>query len=161
METLRETLARRLRELMGAHLGMDTQVKVAAKSGVSQSTVQRILARDQAATVDLLEQLASAFGVRKPQYFLLNQDELDLLTAWAGLSSADKDRAMGFIHVTSQQGVGHNESLLSFKSSRDTAPEIKAAIARDAARPLVREGSANQKRSTEHAAPSPAKRRRS
>lgn len=157
METLRETLARRLRELMGAHLGMDTQVKVAAKSGVSQSTVQRILARDQAATVDLLEQLASAFGIKRAQHLLLDADELELLAAWSKLAKQDKDRVLGYLYVTSQQALGHNAPLLSFTSSSDAPPALRAAITRDAGKPKSG-GESNQKQPHAHHGP---KRRRS
>lgn len=59
---IRKILADRLREWMALTPAMDVQTKVAKHSGVAQATVQRILARKSAATVDNLDRLAGAFG---------------------------------------------------------------------------------------------------
>lgn len=159
METLRDRLARRVRKLMDTTLGLDTQTKVANKSGVSQSTVQRILARDQAATVDVLEQLAGAFGVARAQYFLLEPDEIDLLSAWNRLSAQDKDRVLGFLHVSSAQEPAHNP-LLSFTSSKEAPPHLQAAIRRESAQPIAVAGAKSKQKHDEQQSP-PKKRRRS
>lgn len=99
METLRDRLARRLRQLMRADINMDTQTKVADRSGVSQSSVQRLLTRGQAATLDVLDQLAPAFGIQRAERFLLDQEDLDVLAAWDKLTDQQRADLMGHIRV--------------------------------------------------------------
>jgi len=68
---LREILAANLRELMAKRLDLDTQVKIRERSkqftedgkGLSQSTIQRILACQVHAGIDTLATLAQVFGV--------------------------------------------------------------------------------------------------
>ena len=103
METMRQRLSRLIREHMHTTT-VDTQVKVAAKAGVSQSTVQRILSQEQAATIDLLESLAKAFSIKKPHHLLLDRDEASLLAMWGSLNGEDQRTVMGFIEMKAQVG---------------------------------------------------------
>lgn len=91
-----------MRELMDSDLSANTQMKVHAKSGVGQSSVQRILALDQAATVDMLEQLAQAFSLSRPEHLLLEADEASLLKEWAGLPPTEKSTVLGYIRLVAQ-----------------------------------------------------------
>jgi transcriptional regulator with XRE-family HTH domain len=135
METLRDTLARRLRHLMDNTVGLDTQVKVSAKSGLSQSTVQRLLARDQAATVDVIEQLAAAFGIKRAEWFLLSDDEVTLLSQWKRLNEADRQKVLGFISVTAPQaGQYHLHQQLNIDSVGSVPAPLQAATRRASAR---------------------------
>lgn len=43
---------------------LDTQPKLAAKAGIGQSTVSRLLLQEQGATVDMLDAFAAAFGIQ-------------------------------------------------------------------------------------------------
>lgn len=56
-------LAQNLRALMARTPDLDSQPKVAARSGVGQRTVGRILLGQVAATIDTLDALANAFGM--------------------------------------------------------------------------------------------------
>lgn len=99
MENLRSHLAHRLRRLMSDTQGLDTQTRVAKKAGVSQSTVQRILAEEQGATVDVLEQLADAFGIKNAAYLLLGDDEVAMLTDWSKVDDDGRSKVRGFMQV--------------------------------------------------------------
>ena len=109
MEDIRHKLARRIREMMSS-THVDTQSKVAEKSNTSQATVHRILSCDQATTIDVLSKIAKAFSIKNPAHLLLDEDELQLLSAWNQLSESDKSSILGFINV---------------KSSRASAPDEK------------------------------------
>lgn len=101
MENLRDRLAVRLRELMDKTITLDTQVKVAKQSGVSQATVQRILTRQQAATVDVIERLADAFQIKPSERLLLDRQERELLSRWVGLSETNRAKVLGYIAAIS------------------------------------------------------------
>lgn len=134
MEKLRQRLARLMREKMRTTLA-DTQTKVAAKAGVSQSTVQRLLSLEQAATLDLLESLSKAFGVKRPEYLLLDPDEAKLLTLWETLGEEDRTTVLGFIQMKAQtKSVHHTSSPLSFETETPVSAELVAASKRAAAR---------------------------
>jgi transcriptional regulator with XRE-family HTH domain len=60
---LRLTLADNIAALMEKTPALDTQVKLARRSGIAQSSVGRILRGDVSATIDNIEAIATAFGV--------------------------------------------------------------------------------------------------
>lgn len=136
MEKPREYLARHLRELMKQTPALDTQTKVANKSGLSQSTVQRVLAKEQSATVDVLDDLARAFDISPPRYFLLEKEERDLLRRFVQLRQEDKSRIMAFIDVAAQssQKDTSQSNKLSFSSVRNVPPEMHGALDRASGR---------------------------
>ncbi|PUE09016.1 hypothetical protein B9Z51_08785 [Limnohabitans sp. T6-5] len=78
---------------------IDTQIKVSQKSHTSQATVQRLLSREQSSTVDVVEKIAHAFGIKNAAYMLLEDDEMKLLSVWNTLSETDKLNILGFINV--------------------------------------------------------------
>lgn len=61
--TIRHVLSGRLSVLMVNRVDLNTQTKVAGRSGLGQSTIQRILACESSATIDALAAIAEAFGV--------------------------------------------------------------------------------------------------
>lgn len=132
METLRHRLARRMRELMDKDLSANTQVKVSVKSGVSQSSVQRILALDQAATLDMLEQLSNAFGIAHPSYLLLEADETALLSEWAALTPTEKTSVLGYIRVAVQT----RQAQLFIDTGKPVPAQLQAAQQASAGRPV-------------------------
>jgi len=155
METLRHRLARRMRELMDKDLSANTQMKVSAKSGVSQSSVQRILAHDQAATVDMLEQLSEAFGIAQPAYLLLEADEAALLNEWSSLTPTEKSSVLGYIRVAVQT----RQAQLSIDTGRPVPAQLQAAQKASAGRPVS--SHATVKNATKGSSSSTSKRRRS
>lgn len=155
MEKLRDKLARRMREYMRSDLTADTQTKVADKSGVSQSSVQRLLARDQSATVDMLEQLARAFSVKRPECLLLEDDEIALLTAWGKLSEAERVRVLGYIEVAGRTP----EVQLSIDTARHVRPLLQPSQQAAAGRSVPPE--LRFKNATEEKGPASTKRRKS
>jgi len=98
-EKLRTRLSRLLRARMDATPALDTQMKVHKASGLAQSTIQRLLAQDQAATVDVIEELAKPFGV-DGRHFLLDPDEVKLLDLYSRMSADDKQRALAYMQVS-------------------------------------------------------------
>jgi transcriptional regulator with XRE-family HTH domain len=60
---LKEILAQNLRALMKRRLDLSTQVKLHKRTGLSQSTIQRVLSLQVSTGLDVLEMLAKAFGV--------------------------------------------------------------------------------------------------
>ena len=129
MEKLRDRLARRMREMMAENPAMDVQTKVALKAGVSQSTVQRVLAKDQAATVDVIEDLARAFDIKPARYFMLDKDEITLLRAFSHLSTEHKATIMAYIDVVAKSGeVQGGRPKLNFGEEQSVSPGLRAAV---------------------------------
>jgi transcriptional regulator with XRE-family HTH domain len=150
METLRQKLSRRMRELMDTNLSANTQVKVGAKSGVSQSSVQRVLVMEQAATVDILEQLAKAFNLSRPEYLLLEDDEGALLKEWAGLAPTEKQTVLGYIRLVAKT----KREQLVIDAGRPVGAELRAPQKAAATRP------ASSEAPVQHAAKPSTKRNR-
>lgn len=134
MKKLREKLALLIRSQMKVGV-VDTQVKVASRAGVSQSTVQRLLSLEQAATVDLLESLAKAFGVKHAEHLLLDPDDSKLLNLWSTLSEEDRGTVLGFIQMKAQtKPVPDAVSQLSFETQTPVSHGMRAASKRASAR---------------------------
>jgi transcriptional regulator with XRE-family HTH domain len=132
MEKLRSRLARRMREMMDADPNADTQMKVSARAGISQSSVQRILAQDQAATVDVLDQLAVAFHVSHPERLLLEADEQALLNEWSALTPTEKAAVLGYIRVAVQT----RQAQLVIDTGRPVPAQLQAVQRASAGRPV-------------------------
>jgi uncharacterized protein YutE (UPF0331/DUF86 family) len=150
METLRQKLARRMRELMEADLSANTQMKVHVKSGVSQASVQRILALEQAATVDMLEQLARAFKLSRPEHLLLEDDEAALLKEWSGLPPTEKSTVLGYIRLVAQT----KREQLDIDAARPVQAQLQAVQKASAGRP------ASSEAPIQHASKAASKKRR-
>lgn len=111
---LKDILALRLRALMDQRPDLDTQIKIHKRTGLSQSTVQRILAREVHTALDVVERLAEAFRVKpidliKPiehddetKSIAPSYDELQLILAWRKLTEEDKHRAMTYMSVAAE-----------------------------------------------------------
>lgn len=133
--SLRQRLAKRLTQLMDVNPSVDRQAKLAAKTGVSQSTVQRLLSCNQAATVDMLEQIAPAFSLKRPEFLLLNSDEVELLKAWDALPSGEKDSLLGYISVT----LNKQRAQISIETTTTVEEHLRASQRAAASRPAQRE----------------------
>lgn len=134
MTALRERLASRLRRLMDENPALDTQVKVSKKSGVSQSTVQRVLSRDVAATLDVVEDIAKAFSQRPPSLLLLDDKEAEMLSAWLTLDEMDRGEVIRFAILLAHRSGRSPSPRLEFELQRDT-PELTAATLRSSSKP--------------------------
>lgn len=132
---LRQTLAKRLRELMDLRPDLDTQTKVANKSGLGQSTVQRILNDQQSPTVDVVESLAKAFGVSPIELIIENRNDVKLLAALSKLDEQEKLRVLSYIEVSTGIAMRHHGAAqLSIDTGRPVPPELAAATHRASAR---------------------------
>ena len=63
MPSSKETLSRRLKELMAKRPDLDSQSKISRRTGLAQSTVGRLIHQVNAADIDVVDLLADAFGV--------------------------------------------------------------------------------------------------
>ena len=154
MEKLRDRVARLLRGLMDNTPALNTQPKVAARAKISQSTVQRVLSRSQAPTVDLIDDIARAFDIQPSQYFLLDKEEIELLRRFARLNHVDKERIIAFIDVATQTASGRHQ--LNIVDELQAPPELRAALERAQGRVPTSE----TKRDNEHKKAPPLKQRR-
>ena len=135
---LRKTFAGRVRDLMDARADLDTQVKVAQRSGVGQSTVARILASDTAATLDSVEAIAAAFGVAPAALLAEGAQEWALLRVWLSLTTEDRDRIVGYARIASGTGRA-DKKLLDYEEATPLTPAQTAAARRASARPPLEE----------------------
>lgn len=132
---LKDVLALRLRELMDARPDLDTQDKVSRRAKVSQSTVNRILNKQTAATVEALEGLAKAFGIKPAELLTLDKREAELLRVFNHLGEEDKLRVLGYLHVSASNAMRHHAGAqLEFDSGRPVTPSLQAASQRASAR---------------------------
>lgn len=132
---IRTVLAKRIRSLMAERVSIDTQQKLADRAGISQSTVQRILNCDQAATVEILEKLARACGVEPGDLLALDDDSANLLGMYRRLSDSDRQRVLGFLQVTTEAEAAR--ATIDFQSSRLIPVASMPAIQRAVRAPLV------------------------
>ena len=93
---LRQVIAARLRELMATRADLDTQVKLARRAGISQSTVARSLSAHSAATADSIANLAHAFGVPPASLLMRDPVEIELLVTAQGLTAEGRQRLLGY-----------------------------------------------------------------
>ena len=73
-KSLRSTLAKNLSALMAADSSLDTCLKLSARSGVGNGTVDRIRRGEASATLDTLESLAAAFRLQPWQLLVEDFD---------------------------------------------------------------------------------------
>lgn len=128
---LRRDLARNLARLMESKPGLDTQQKVAAASGVAQSTIGRILSCKVAATIDNLGGVAQAFGVsacdllRNEQSNSIGKMDAPIraeLRALSLLPEPEQDRILSFIRFTMGEYGKGRADLLSMIEERELSP---------------------------------------
>ncbi|WP_071739013.1 helix-turn-helix domain-containing protein [Burkholderia ubonensis] len=131
---IRQILAKRLHELMEATPHLDTQVKVAARAKIAQSTVGRILRAEVYAQLAQVESLAEAFRVSPAS--LLADDTKTVSDALAydaegynSLPEADKEQIKAFIDFTIQRHKGRTSNdTLSLSSSKEPPAGLKERL---------------------------------
>ena len=104
-QSLQMVLSNRLKEWMHENELLDTQAKLSAVAGVGQTTVSRILNQQVSPTVDVLEQIAMAFGkeaadlIIRPNTETISYDK----KKYSLLPDYEKVRVEGFIaHAIAQ-----------------------------------------------------------
>lgn len=135
MEKLRDRLARRLRELMEKHPALDTQVKVSKRAHTSQSTIGRVLSKEAAATLDVVEDLGRAFGLRPPALILFDELDAEILGEWARLGDEDRKEVLRFAGVLARRSRGQNLPILEFQVVQETDTDVRAANMRASSQP--------------------------
>jgi transcriptional regulator with XRE-family HTH domain len=146
---LKDILALRLRSLMDQRPDLDTQTKIHKKTGLSQSTIQRILAREVHTALDVLQKLADAYRVKpldliKPMgndeqqiHIAPNYDEQQLILAWRKLTDEDQHRAMSFISVSAETRKNRQDGTarqLLVNSEQPVPASMSAAVKKASAR---------------------------
>lgn len=74
-----------------------TEYRLAKESGLPQSTITNLFKRNNLPTITTLERICGAFGITLSEFFaetgqsvILNQEQTELLSLWAKLSSPQK-----------------------------------------------------------------------
>ena len=132
MKTPRRILAERLRDAMDATLDMQTQMGLSRKSGVTQSTIQRILAEQVSCTLDQIFMLAGALRVSPGALISDDPNELVLSKKWGRLSVGDQARLLAIMDVMA--GITDDGPRLDFERSHPIPPQHRVQAQRAAAR---------------------------
>lgn len=135
---MRHVIAARLRALMAARPDLDTQVKLARRAGLSQSTVARILSADSSATADSLAQLSRAFNTSPASLLTDDPAEIALLASMRSLAPEARQRLLGFAAAMSSEqrhGVAQSPGF-ALDLSSPVPPSRRAAHAKAVARPI-------------------------
>lgn len=152
---LNKHLINRLKSLMAKERILDTQKRVAIASGVSQSSINRILNGTQSATLDMVSSLAHAFRVRPDRYFFLESDEVELLNCFNSLDTNERRRCLNLLNnVVEAKKAGAVDFLLS-----DSLPDaLKAVAMHEASKPLASKGNLFDEQQTATISTGPRKR---
>jgi transcriptional regulator with XRE-family HTH domain len=124
---IREVLAANIRHYMRTVPAVDTQVKLAKRAGISQSSVARVLAGNVDTQVSIVESLATAIGVSAAE---LLEDETDTRTTlhydrtrFASLPATEQAKITSYIDfVLSQADDAKVEADGSLSVARKVAP---------------------------------------
>lgn len=138
-DNLRTVLARRLRELMDETPALDTQMKIAARSGIAQSTVGRILRGDVAVTLDNVEALAVSFG-RDPADLLIcdkTKARTALQAVLSGLPAADIEKVSAYARFVKAQHAEQHQPTFNLEKETAGIVDNDAALKRAAKRPVT------------------------
>lgn len=151
---LKDILALRLRALMDSRPDLDTQMKLRERIALSrdkfsQATIQRILSRQVHTGLDVLQDIAEAFGV--PPTSLLEPitdsasvdkitpsiEEVALLHHWRKLDELEKHTVMGYLGLVGAAKTPRLSSNRKTTLDDDLPPDtMSAAHNRAAERPI-------------------------
>ncbi|WP_341714476.1 helix-turn-helix transcriptional regulator [Limnobacter sp.] len=148
---LNKQLQTRLKALMEQEKLLDTQRRVAVASGVAQSSINRILNNTQSATLDMVSSLAKAFRIKPDRYFLLEEEEAQLLNLFNSLDANERRRCLKWlVKIVEAKKTGAVDFLFS-----DSLPEeLEAAVFVEASKPLGSKGNIFDEQTTTKAIPS-------
>ena len=115
---LEEILAKNLNRLMSETVGLDTNDKVALRSGVGRGTVDRLRKAEASAKIETIDLLAAAFGV-SPVVLLseadANQEPADTTLAPESTDSVSRQVLRNAQWVT----VDEEELLTAYRTTDD------------------------------------------
>ena len=142
--SLRIALAQNIAALMEKTPALDTQVKLAKRSGIAQSSVGRILRGEVAATLDNIEAIAKAFGVSANfllQHETSTQADLvifgkDLTTLANGLDPSDLNDVLLFIEFKHAKREAEQVGGLAHVGQVLPDREQRAKVARSISRSM-------------------------
>ena len=123
MQNIRQFVANRLRSLIGDQ----SQHAFAKRTGVAQSSINRILSLSQSPTAEILSDISAALHLH-PSYFVLEDNESELLSQFAKLSKDDKLKVLGYISYTISTYSTKKE--LDDEFTIDLKPGLQAAVLR-------------------------------
>lgn len=144
---IREVLASNIRHYMRAVPCVDTQVKLAKKAGISQSSVARVLAGNIDTQISIVASLADAIGVKTADLLVETAGEkkqplLDLQKL-AMLPKTEQEKIKSFADFVISQAATENVNQRSGGASIDAEvkPSLdeKSRARRVAQRPLSNE----------------------
>jgi len=127
----KQILAANMRRLMDASVSLDTQVKLAARAGIAQSTVGRLLRGEVYAQLAQVEAIADAFhitvGELLTDHSLASGSEATYdKAAFAKLPAAEKAQISAFIDfVIQRQDDSKASEPLSLSKKTDLPPGLK------------------------------------
>lgn len=127
---LQALLAKNVRQQMSLRPHLNTQVKLAAKAGVAQSTVGRILRGEVSPLLSHVESVAAAFGVTVTS-LLTDENERGEIqydqSAFARLPAAEKEKIQSYIGFVIATNQGLNFSEVVPPSSEQAGEMTKAS----------------------------------
>lgn len=136
---LRRILADNLAAIMESRPGLDTQAALAARSGINQTTIGRVLRTEVSITLDSLEAIADALGVSASVLVQNVKDcgapSIYLDSRLASLSQSEAAQISAFIEFTINKKEQEARGL-SFKETKAPPKGMSAAIQRAAKRPM-------------------------
>ena len=149
MQSSKETLSRRLKELMAKRPDLGSQVKLSRRTGLAQSTVGRLLNKVNAADIDVVDMLAGAFGVTASDLLNSSPRDVHLLSLIQQINEKETKEVIQFIEfmILKRQNVNtgmdfEHESALS----RQSAASVSRASALDIDHDLEQSHERNRKR---------------
>lgn len=129
---------------------LDTQIKLHKRTGLAQSTIQRVLTRQVHTALDVVQALADAFGV--PPLSLLEPlqpgetvvvaptiEEITLLQQWRQLDTLEKHTVIGYIGLVvtrKQQPAETVDRHAGLNTKLNVPPDLAAAVTRASANPI-------------------------
>lgn len=125
-------LAANLRRLMDSSSTLDTQVKVATRAKIAQSTVGRLLRGEVHAQLAQVEALAETFRVTVAE--LLTDPTVDHQPTSSGpdyahLPEPEKAHIAAFIEfITARHATNENEKSLTIERRSEAAPGLKQRL---------------------------------
>ena len=128
-----ELVAEKLRAMMLTRLDLDTQAKVAARAQISQASVARILACKQSATLDSLDALARAFGIKTHELLTPAGEHSKIARSLMRLPEQEQTRILSYIELAIQMAA--QAPVLSYTESRPAPAHLVAASQRAASKP--------------------------
>ncbi len=144
MATSKETLSRRLQELMAKRPDLNSQSKIGRRTGLAQSTVGRIVNQVNAADLDVLDCLADAFGITASDLLNSGTKNIYLSSLLQQIDEKETQEVILFIEFILKKR--QNESTgVDFESNTALSRRDAASVSRASAHEIDREVSSYER----------------